>query len=91
MNQVKYPDLIESYAKLYAEMNESSEQRRLPRYDYLYRMFDDALYAGRDRSKRIVFDWLTPEETAIAMTEDVPSIESIVFPKLYESKESIVL
>ena len=62
-------------------MKKSSMQKRLPRYDYLYRMFNDALYAGRDRNKRIVFDWLTPEEKATAMTEDVSSIESIVFSK----------
>lgn len=78
---MKYPDLIEPYAKFYTEMKESSIEKRLPRYDDLYRMFDNALYAGKDRSKRIVFDWLTPAEVTIAVAEDVPSIESIVFPK----------
>lgn len=82
MNQIKYPDLIEPYAKFYTEMKESSMEKRLPRYDDLYRMFDDALYAGKDRSKRIVFDWLTPEEKSRAMAEPVASIESIVFPKI---------
>lgn len=62
-------------------MKESSIEKRLPRYDDLYRMFDDALYFGKDRSKRIVFDWLTPDEAAKAMAEYVPPIESIEFPK----------
>lgn len=44
-------------------------------------MYDDALYAGRNRTERIVFEWLTPEQKATAMAEDVPSIESIVFPE----------
>lgn len=81
INQIKYPDLIEPYAKFYTEMKESSIEKRLPRYDELYRMFDDVLYAGKDRSRRIVFDWLTPEETAKAMAEYVPPIEAIEFPK----------
>lgn len=81
MNRVRHSELIEPYAKFYNEMKESSTQKRLPRYDYLYRMFDDALYAGRDRSKRIVFDWLTPEEQAKAMAEEILPIESIEFPR----------
>lgn len=89
MNQIKYPDLIEPYAKFYAEMRESSKQNRLPRYNYLYGMFDEALYAGRDHNTRFVFDWLTPDEKAIAMTENIPSIESIAFPKIYEPQKTI--
>lgn len=88
MNQVKYPELIEPYTKFYAEMKESSEQKRLPRYDYLYEVFDDTLYAGRDRSKRIVFEWLEPEEIVIAMSEPVLPIESIVFQKFKISNKT---
>lgn len=58
---------------------DSAREKRLPQYDYLYGIFDDALYDGRDRSKRIVFDWLTMEQKLAAMNESIPSIESIVF------------
>lgn len=77
--KVNDPALIEPYTKFYVEVMDSARVKRLPRYDYLYEMFDDALYNGRDRSKRIVFDWLTEEQKADAMNEIVPSIKSIVF------------
>lgn len=53
------------------------EEKRLPRYDYLYNVFDDALYDGRNRSDRVVFEWLTPSERTEAINENVLSIESI--------------
>lgn len=80
--QVKYPELVEPFTKFYNEAIESMQQKRLPRYDYLYKIFDDALYRdGRDRSQRIVFEWLTEEGKAAAMIEEIPSIESIIFQK----------
>lgn len=58
------------------------QQKRLPRYDYLYKIFDDTLYRDkRNRSQRIVFEWLTEEERTAAMIEEIPSIKSIIFHK----------
>lgn len=59
----------------------SAQEKRLPKYDELFKIFDDALYSGRNRSQRIVFEWLTADEKLKAMTEDVPPIASIVFPQ----------
>lgn len=59
----------------------SAREKRIPNYDELYKMIDDVLYHGRNRSERIVFEWLTAEEKRKAMMDDVPLIESIVFPQ----------
>lgn len=59
----------------------SARGKRIPNYDELYKMIDDVLYHGRNRSERIVFEWLTAEEKRKAMMDDVPLIESIVFPQ----------
>lgn len=77
---MKYPELVEVFRIFYDEAIESMLQKRLPKYDFLHKTFDDALYNGRDRSERIIFDWLTPEERATAMTEETKTIESVIFP-----------
>lgn len=73
------PELIEPYTQFHTEVMASAREKRIPNYDELYKRFDDALYDGRNRSKRIIFEWLTAEEKRKVMVEDVPSIESIVF------------
>lgn len=71
--------LVDLYKQFYNEVFASAQEDRLPQYDGLYKMFDDALYNGRNRSERIVFEWLSAEEKFEAMSKDLPSIESIVF------------
>lgn len=75
------PELVKPYTQFYTEVMASAREKRIPNYDELYKMFDDALYDGRNRSERIVFEWLTAEEKRKAMMDDVPLIESIVFPQ----------
>lgn len=70
---------MEPFTKFYDETIESMNQKRLPDYDGLYKMFDDILYEGKSHKERIVFEWLTEEEKIKAMTTIPPSIESIVF------------
>lgn len=72
-------ELIDLYKQFYTEVFASEQEKRLPQYDDLYKIFDGALYSGRNRSERIVFEWLSAESKLKAMAEDVPSIESIVF------------
>lgn len=75
------PELVKPYIQFQIEILATVREKRLPKYDYLYKMFNDALYDGRNRSERIVFEWLTAEEKREVMMEDVQSIESIVFPQ----------
>lgn len=76
---MKYPELAESYAEFWFDTIEAMQVKRLPKYNYLHKMFHGILYTGRKRSQRIVFEWLTPAERAAAMAEKIPTIESIVF------------
>lgn len=78
---MKFTEFAEPYVELWFEVFEAKLKKRTPKYDYLHNMFNDLLYAGQNRSERIVFEWLTPEERVFAMTESIPSIESIVFPE----------
>lgn len=61
----------------YVELIEEWEKKRLVKYDYLC----DTLYNGRNHSERIVFEWLTPEEKATSIAENIASIELIDFPE----------
>lgn len=71
--------MIEPYKIIYKEAIEAMNRKRLPKYDFLYKILDDALYNGRNRSERIVFEWLSPEEQIAAKTEEIASIKSIKF------------
>lgn len=74
---MKYADLIDPYVDFAIDAYEASQVNRLSKYDHFYKTFDDLLYCGRNRSERIVFEWLTPEEKAVAMVENVTTIDSI--------------
>lgn len=77
---MKHIDLIEPFVDFCFDGILANQEKRLPKYNYFYNKFDDILYTGRNRSERIVFDWLTPEEKAAAMMETILPIESIIFP-----------
>lgn len=79
LKNMTHPDLAEVFAEFWFDTVEAIKEKRLPKYDYLFKIFDDLLYKGRNRSERIVFEWLTPAERVVAIAESVPSIESIVF------------
>lgn len=81
LRQMEDKDLMDPFKEFGLEVIEAKGEKRLPNYDYLYKMFDDLLYAGRNRSQRIVFEWLTPTERATAMEESILPIESIVLPE----------
>lgn len=77
---MKNPKLVDPFIEYCIEVVGAIHEKRLPKYDYLYNMFDDLLYAERNRSERTVFEWLETEERVVAMTKNIPSIESIYFP-----------
>lgn len=63
------------------EVADAVAVNRLPNYDTLHKILEDALYEGKDSSKRILFNWLTEAEKAVAREIPIGTIDSISPPK----------